>query len=107
MSRFAAVLLAALPLTALAAGEPELALTIENHRFVPERIEVPAGRKVKVTVENKDATPEEFDSDELRVEKVIPGRSKGIVFLGPLKPGEYKFTGEYHSSTAKGVVVAK
>jgi len=107
MPRIAALLVATLPLAAFAAGEPELALTIENHRFTPERIEVPAGKKVKVTVENKDATPEEFDSDDLRVEKVIPGKSRGIVFLGPLKPGEYKFMGEYHSATAKGVVVAK
>ena len=107
MSRLAALLLASIPLAVLAAGEPELGIVIENHRFVPEKLEVPAGKKVKVTVENKDATPEEFDSDDLRVEKVIPGKSKGIVFLGPLKPGEYKFMGEYHSATAKGVVVAK
>ena len=97
--------LAALP--ALAASEAEFNLTIENHKFTPERIEIPAGKKVKFLVENKDASAEEFDSDDLRVEKVIPGKSRGIVFLGPLKPGEYKFMGEYHSSTAKGVVVAK
>ena len=106
-ARLAALLLALAPLTALAAGEPELSIAIDNHRFVPERIEVPAGKKVKLTVENRDATPEEFDSDDLKVEKVIPGKSKGIVFLGPLKPGEYRFVGEYHESTAKGVVVAK
>ena len=107
MSRLAALLLAAAPLAVLAAGEPELSIAIENHRFVPERLEVPAGKKVKLTVDNRDATPEEFESSELKVEKVIPGKSKGIVFLGPLKAGEYPFIGEYHEKTAKGVVVAK
>jgi plastocyanin len=107
MPRLAALLLALAPLAVLAAGEPELGIAIENHRFVPDKLEVPAGRKVKLTVENRDATPEEFDSDDLRVEKVIPGKSKGIVFLGPLKPGEYKFIGEYHAATAHGIVVAK
>jgi hypothetical protein len=107
MNRLAALLLAAAPLTVLAAGEPQLSIVIENHRFVPERLEVPAGKKVKVTVENRDATPEEFESGELKVEKVIPGKSKGIVFIGPLKAGEYPFVGEYHEKTAKGVVVAK
>jgi plastocyanin len=105
--RLAASIAVALPLVVLAAGEPELGIVIENHKFTPERLEVPAGKKVKLTVENRDATPEEFDSDDLKVEKVIPGKTKGVVYLGPLKPGEYKFVGEYHESTAKGVVIAK
>jgi hypothetical protein len=107
MTRIAAVLLAALPLAALAAGEPEFNLLIENHKFTPERLEVPAGKKVKVIIENKDATPEEFESHTLKVEKVIPGKSKASVFVGPLKAGEYKFVGEFNEKTAKGVIVAK
>jgi hypothetical protein len=94
-------------LAAFAAQESELSLVLENHRFTPDRLEVPAGKKVKVMIENRDATAEEFDSGDLRVEKVIPGKSKGVVWLGPLKPGEYKFMGEYNEKTAQGVVVAK
>jgi hypothetical protein len=102
-----ATVIASTSLAAFAAEEPALSLVLENHRFTPDRLEVPAGKKVKVTVENRDATAEEFDSGDLRVEKVIPGKSKGIVWLGPLKPGEYKFVGEYNEKTAQGVVVAK
>ena len=63
MSRFAAALLMSLSLSlgAFAAGEPEFNLAIENHKFAPDRIEVPAGKKVKLIVENKDADSEEFD----------------------------------------------
>jgi hypothetical protein len=43
----------------------------------------------------------------LKVEKVIPGKTKGIVRIGPLKPGRYPFVGEYHEDTAKGVVIAE
>ena len=107
MSRLAAFVLASAALGAFAAGEPELSVVLEGHRFAPDRIEVPAGKKVRLTVENRDAAAEEFDSDDLRVEKVIPGKGKGIVWLGPLRPGEYKFTGEYNAKTARGVVVAK
>jgi plastocyanin domain-containing protein len=107
MKRIAAVFAASLPLLLWAAGEPEFSLSLENHRFTPDRLEIPAGKKVKVTVENKDATPEEFESNALKIEKVIPGKSKGIVFIGPLKAGEYAFVGEYNEKTAKGVVVAK
>src|SRR5256886_3533397 len=92
---------------AFAAGEPEFSLAIEGHKFAPDRIEVPAGKKVKLIVENKDATPEEFESAQLKVEKVIPGKSKATIYVGPLKAGEYKFVGEYNEKTAKGVVVAK
>ena len=105
MYRLAAALLASVSLAAFAEAEP--ALVLENHQFAPDRIEIPAGKKVKLTVENRDATAEEFESEALRIEKVIPGKGKGIVWVGPLKPGEYKFVGEYNEKTAHGVVVAK
>ena len=95
-------------LTALGAfAADDIAVSIENHRFTPSRIEIPAGQKVRLMVENKDSTPEEFDSSDLRIEKVIPGKSKAPIFVGPLKAGEYKFIGEFNSSTAQGIIVAK
>jgi hypothetical protein len=85
----------------------DLTLTIKDHTFTPAEIKVPANQRVQLTVINEDATPEEFDSTALKVEKVVPGKSKGVVRIGPLKPGRYPFIGEYHESTAKGVVVAE
>ena len=107
MFRLAAALLLSVSFGALAAGEPEFKIAIENHKFTPDRIEVPVGKKVKLLVENKDATPEEFESHALKIEKVIPGKSKATIFVGPLKAGEYKFVGEFNEKTAKGVIVAK
>ena len=107
MSRLAATLLLAASFGAFAAGEPEFKISIEGHKFSPDRIEVPAGQKVRLLVENKDATPEEFESHTLKIEKVIPGKSKATIFVGPLKAGEYKFVGEFNEKTAKGVIVAK
>lgn len=100
-------LAAALVLTPAAARADDLTLTLKDHKFTPAEIKVPANKRVKLTVVNDDPTPEEFESHELRVEKVIPGKSKGIVRIGPLKPGRYPFIGEYHESTAKGVVIAE
>ncbi len=82
-------------------------LTIKNHRFTPAEIKVTANKRVKLTVVNDDITPEEFESKEMKVEKVISGKSKGVVRIGPLKPGRYPFVGEYHEDTAKGVVIAE
>ena len=107
MFRAAAALLLTASLGAFAAGENEFSLVIEGNKFTPDRIEIPAGKKVKLNIENKDAAAEEFESNELRIEKVIPGKGKGVVYVGPLKPGEYKFVGEFHEATAKGLIVAK
>jgi plastocyanin len=107
VKRLLAAALLCLPLAVLAADEPTFNLVLENHKFTPDRIEVPAGKKVKFVIENKDATPEEFESEVLKIEKVIPGKSKGTVFIGPLKAGEYKFVGEYNEKTAQGKLIAK
>ncbi len=85
----------------------DFTVTIKNHRFTPEEIKIPADKRVVITVINDDATPEEFESKTMKVEKVIPGKSKGVVRIGPLKPGRYPFVGEFHEATAKGVVVAE
>jgi len=89
------------------AEEADYTLVIQDHRFKPEEITIPANKKVKLLVENRDDTPEEFDSHDLNREKVLMGNTKGIVFIGPLKPGRYKFQGEFHAETAQGVVIAK
>ncbi len=107
MFRLAAVLLTTFSLTAFAAGEQEFKVVIENHKFTPDRLEVPSGKKVKLLVENKDPAAEEFESDSLKVEKVVPGKGKVTIYIGPLKPGEYKFVGEYNEKTAHGTVIAK
>ena len=98
--------LAALAAPALAA-DLEFTLVIREHRFAPAELRIPAGRKVRLVVDNQDATPEEFESHALNREKVIPGRTKATVFIGPLAPGRYPFIGEFNPRTAQGVVVAE
>jgi hypothetical protein len=89
------------------AAEPEFVVAIRDHRFTPVEIRIPAGRKVRLVVDNQDATPEEFDSHALNREKVIPGRSKAVVFVGPLAPGRYPFMGEFNAASAQGAVIAQ
>jgi plastocyanin len=105
-TRLAAVILFGISCLSSAA-DPEVALTLRNHQFEPAELRVPAGKKIKIVIDNQDATAEEFESHELNREKVIPGKSKVPVFIGPLKPGRYPFVGEYNAKTAKGVVIAE
>src|SRR4029450_3569247 len=85
----------------------DVTITIKNHRFTPSEVKVPANKRVQITVVNDDPTPEEFESHEMKVEKVIPGKSKGVVRIGPLAPARYPFFGEFNQATAKGVVAAE
>lgn len=89
------------------AEEGSYTLTLKDHKFTPDTLEIPANKRVKLVVKNEDATPEEFDSSELHREKVVPGGKQGVIYVGPLKPGTYHFIGEYHEATAKGRIVAK
>ena len=96
-----------LAMGAAAARADDYVLTIKDHRFTPTEIKIPANKRVEITVVNDDPTPEEFESKEMKVEKVIPGKSKGVVRVGPLKPGRYPFFGEFHEATAKGTLIAE
>jgi Cupredoxin-like domain len=108
-SKHPRVLVAALLLGAFSAqaAAPEIQLVIRDHLFFPATIEIPAGVKVRLMIDNQDATPEEFESYELNREKVIPGNSKSVIFIGPLPPGEYPFFGEFYVKTAQGKVVVR
>jgi hypothetical protein len=92
---------------AFAADVPEFTLTIKDHKFEPAELTVPAGQKVKIKVVNADPTPEEFESHELKREKVIPGGATANIFVGPLKAGEYPFFGEFNPKTAQGKLIVK
>ncbi len=95
--------------TAFAAAPDEFTLTIKDHAFEPREITIPAGKKIKLLVVNKDATPAEFESKQLGREKIIPGNSTARINLGPLKPGRFAFVEEYHenNAAAQGTLIVK
>jgi plastocyanin len=93
--------------TSVAAQEPAYTLVIKDHQFQPTEIEIPAGQKIALTVKNNDATPEEFESTELRREKVVTGGEQITAYVGPLKPGKYEFFGDFNPKTARGHIIAK
>jgi plastocyanin len=93
--------------TSASAQDPAFTLVIKDHQFQPTEIEVPAGQKITLTVKNNDSTPEEFESTELRREKVVAGGEQITVYIGPLKPGKYEFFGDFNPKTARGHIIAK
>lgn len=86
---------------------PLFEISIQNHLFYPDELVIPADTKVKLIIKNMDDTAEEFESYELNREKVIPGQSSGVIFIGPLPAGSYPFFGEFFPKTAQGKVIVK
>lgn len=106
--RTSAMVLALLGAAAAWAQElPTFNLLIRGGHFVPATLEVPANTKFRLLIKNEGPGAEEFESVELRKEKVLaPGAASFLIFQ-PLKPGSYKFFGEFHPDTAQGQIVAK
>lgn len=90
-----------------AASAESYTLTIKDHKFDPAELKIPADKAATLVVKNLDATPEEFESKSLRIEKVVPANSEATFQLRPLKAGRYKFVGEFHEDSARGEVVVE
>ncbi len=86
---------------------PELALTLDQHRFSPEELRVKANALFILVITNKDKEDEEFEMSSLRIEKVIAGGKTLRLKMPALKPGTYEFIGDFHEKTAKGRIVAE
>jgi Cupredoxin-like domain len=87
-------------------ADATVSISIKNHHFAPAEVQAPANEPIMLRVKNLDATPMEFESVSLRVEKVVAGNSEGIIRLRPLAPGRYNFFDDFNPS-ATGVLVIK
>lgn len=85
----------------------EVETVLEKHVFHPNSIDVPAGKKIRLIVKNNDDMIEEFESHDLKREKLVPSKSQIVVVIAPLEPGIYKFFGEFHAETAQGYLNVK
>lgn len=81
--------------------------TIKNHRFEPAVINVPASQDFELEVYNDDKTAEEFESHDLKKEKIVGPKKTIKMKISALKPGTYIFFGEFNESTAQGKIIAE
>jgi Cupredoxin-like domain len=95
---------------AIAAHAEDLAvfkLVARDGAFEPLKIEVPAGKRFKIEISNEGKGPMEFESRDLKQEKVLAAGAKSSVVINGLKPGSYVFFDDYHPDAPKGQIVAK
>ena len=86
---------------------PEFALTLDQHHFSPAELRVKANTPYILLITNEDKEDEEFEMSSLRIEKIVPGGKTLQLKMPALKPGTYKFVGEFHEKTARGHIVAE
>ena len=86
---------------------PSFNLLIRAGRFVPATLDVPANTKFRLLIKNEGPGAEEFENVEFRKEKVLAPEASSFLIFQPLKPGTYKFFGDFHPETAQGQLVAK
>ncbi|MGH8154758.1 MAG: cupredoxin domain-containing protein [Rhodanobacteraceae bacterium] len=83
----------------------EYHLILQNHKFEPATLKVPAGRQLKLLVTNRNPTPSEFESSDFNREKIVLPNSTITVLVGPLKKGTYKFFDDFNPATTGVLVV--
>lgn len=81
-------------------------LTLKGGRFHPAEVTAPAGRDLTIVVKNDDAVPMEFESNTMRVEKVVTPGATVTLHIRPLAAGRYRFFNDFNQR-ADGYVVVK
>jgi hypothetical protein len=93
--------------SAFAQDTAELVISVKDHKFDPAELQAPAGKPIVLRVKNLDPSPMEFESNSLRVEKVLTGNGEATINIRPQQAGRYDFFDDFHASTTKGVLVVK
>lgn len=102
-----AVVTMLLSIGALAEELPVYRLVARDGVFEPATIEVAAGKRFKIEISNEGKGPIEFESRDLKQEKVLAAGAKSSVVINGLKPGTYYFFDDFHPETGKCQIVAK
>ena len=91
--------------SAIAQDATEIQVTYSNGQFQPSELHAPADRPVVVRVKNLDPAAMEFESESLRVEKVVAGKTDGVINVRALKPGRYEFHDDFNDKARGALTV--
>jgi len=86
---------------------PTFEITARDGHLFPARLEVPAGKRIKLTIRNAGRAPVEFENLDLRVEKVLAPGAASFVVTPPLRPGSYTFVDEFHPESGTMQLIAR
>jgi hypothetical protein len=102
-----AALLTAIAIPAMGDELPSFRIEAKDGALIPRELRVPSGRRIKIEIVNSGTEPIEFESLELRKEKVLAPGAASFIVIAPLRPGRYAFFDEFHQNTGQGVLIAE
>jgi hypothetical protein len=82
-------------------------LRFEKHRFVPQKITVPASHAFEIKVINASKEAIEFESFKLNRERVVGPGETIIVNVPALSSGSYDFYDDFHDDVPEGAIIVK
>lgn len=82
-------------------------ITFKDEGFSPQTLEIAADTQVPLVVDNQSSKAIEFESDDMKIEKIIKPGKQRTVLVGPLKAGSYTFFDEFNEKVGKGTVTVK
>ena len=85
---------------------PAYLVEMRNGKLIPQRLVVPPNQKFRIVVRNIGDKPAEFESNQLRQEKVLYMGTESVVVVMPLSKGTYDYYDDFTPGT-KGVIVVK
>jgi len=92
---------------AVADESPTFVIDLKDGTIAPSTLEVPANSPLRLELRNSGSGPAEFESIELRKEKVLAPGATSFVVIRRLDPGEYRFFDDFHPDMPPATVVAK
>lgn len=106
--RTAALALAVLSAAASARAEemPVVKVEMRDGVIIPSVIEVPAKTRFKLEISNTGTSPVEFESLDLKREKVLAAGVTSAIVFRTIDPGTYDVFDDFHPE-ARATLVAK
>ncbi len=92
---------------AAAEEEPTFRIEFKDGAVTPDRVEVPANKRFRLELANIGLSPVEFESVELKKEKVVAPGATTVLVIRTLDPGEYSFFDDFHPGGLSAKLVAK
>lgn len=88
-------------------AEDPYEIVLKGKTFTPDRLKVQAGKTFFIKVRNENDAPAEFESKDIKVEKIVAGHSEVLARVKALKPGTYTFFDDYHADETRGIITAE
>lgn len=94
-------------LWSIGGGRSDFRIEFSDGVITPLQLEVPANTRFRIELINSGSTPVEFESLQLRKEKVIGPGNQTVMVIRRLDPGTYDFFDDFHLDAPHAVLIAR